>query len=131
LKNDVNVASKSNKQKIVAIFKVIDENSRIRRGSRSESGSVIQSCGSGSVPKCHGFATLIPGDLIGYGKDREYGMDNCLHVQEFPGVDQIKLEASDLCAVKLDPDLGVEYETVEDVSLEDAANVYFRQPLRM
>ena len=52
--------------------------------------------------------------------------------QEFGGeVDQIKLESSDLCAVKLDPDLGVEYETVEDVSLEDAANVYFRQAVRI
>lgn len=48
---------------------------------------------------------------------------DCL--EEFPVVDPIKLETSDLCSVKLDPDLGVEYETVEDVSLEDAANVYF------
>jgi hypothetical protein len=52
-------------------------------------------------------------------------------IQGFPGVDQIKLEASDLCTVKLDPDLGVEYETVEDVSLEDAANVYFRNAMRI
>lgn len=44
-------------------------------------------------------------------------------------MDPIKLEPGDLCSVKLDPDLGVEYETVEDVSLEDAANVYFRQAL--
>lgn len=48
---------------------------------------------------------------------------DCL--EEFTEVDQIKLEAGDLCSVKLDPDLGVEYETVEDVCLEDAANVYF------
>lgn len=49
---------------------------------------------------------------------------DCL--EGFPVVDPIKLEANDLCSsVKLDPDLGVEYETVEDVSLDDAANVYF------
>ncbi len=76
---------------------------------------------------CDFFA--FRGTILGTGTVRI--MYNCLNVQEFPGVDQIKLEASDLCAVKLDPDLGVEYETVEDVSLEDAANVYFRQPLRM
>ncbi len=53
LKNDVNGASKSNRQKhfektnfLVAILKVTDENSRIR--SRS------QRYGSGSVPKYHG-----------------------------------------------------------------------------
>jgi hypothetical protein len=54
LKNDVNVASKSNKQKnvkkiiLVGILKVADEKTR----------SVSQRGGSGSVPKCHGSATL-------------------------------------------------------------------------
>ena len=35
--------------------------------------------------------------------------------QVFPDVEHIKLESNDLGAVKLDPDLGVHYETVEDV----------------
>lgn len=41
----------------------------------------------------------------------------------FPDVEHIKLEAGDL-NVKLDPDLGVHYETVEDVSLGETTRVY-------
>jgi hypothetical protein len=66
LKNDVTVASTSNTQKknfLVAIMKVTDEIAGSGSGSgvglESESGSVSQRSGSGSVPKCHGSATLL------------------------------------------------------------------------
>jgi hypothetical protein len=47
LKNDVNVPSKSNKQKNLDALKVTGVNRRIRSAS-------------GSVPKFHGSATLVP-----------------------------------------------------------------------
>ncbi len=63
LKNDVNVPSKSNNQKIfflllfVGVLKVNDENSRIRiRIHYSEAW--IRGSGSGSTQKCHGPGTL-------------------------------------------------------------------------
>ncbi len=59
LKNDVNIASKSNKQKnlFLAILKVTDEN-RIRiRIHQSEVR--IRGSGCESAPKCHGSATLV------------------------------------------------------------------------
>jgi hypothetical protein len=56
LKNDLNTALKSNKQKniekfifLVAILKVTDENSKIRIQS-----SEVRIRGSGSIPKCQG-----------------------------------------------------------------------------
>ncbi len=65
LKNDVNVASKSTKQKTFIFschtkvhwrkYQDPDPNPLI---NGSESGSVSQRCGSGSVPKCHGSASL-------------------------------------------------------------------------
>ncbi len=64
LKKDVNVASKSNKQKnfkykfLVAIFKVTDENSRMGIRIRTHE-SEVWIPGSGSVPKCHRSATLV------------------------------------------------------------------------
>ncbi len=62
LKNDVNIPSKSNKQKIFVkklVFcwnlKVNDENSRIRIRIRINlSEAWIRGSGSGSTPKCHG-----------------------------------------------------------------------------
>jgi hypothetical protein len=61
LKINVNVASKSNKQKnrlgkksFVAILKVTD------KITGSGSGSVSQRRGSGSGPKCHGSAKKAP-----------------------------------------------------------------------
>ena len=47
-----------------------------------------------------------------------------MFVQVFQDVENIKLEAGDLGDVKMDPDLGVHYETVEDVSLGDTTRVY-------
>jgi hypothetical protein len=61
LKNDVNIPSKSNKQKIfVDVLKVTYENSRIRiriliRIHKSE----VWIPGSGSIQKFHGSTTLI------------------------------------------------------------------------
>jgi hypothetical protein len=57
VKNDVNIASKSNKQRkliLVAIFKVTYENNRIRIRK-----SEVQISGSGSAPKCQGSATPL------------------------------------------------------------------------
>ncbi len=73
LKNDVNVPSKSNKQKdffltsfFVGILKVNDENIRIQIRIRIririyQSGAWIRGSrsGSGSTPKCHGPGTLL------------------------------------------------------------------------
>jgi hypothetical protein len=65
LKNNVNLASKSNKQKnnyfLVAILKVTDENSRNRSRIRIRESEVrIRRFGAGygSVPKSHGSTTL-------------------------------------------------------------------------
>ncbi len=57
LKNDVNVPSKSNKQKkfSVGILKVTNEKSRIRIHQSEVRGS-----GFGSVPKCHRSETYVP-----------------------------------------------------------------------
>jgi hypothetical protein len=71
LKNDVNVPLKSNMQKhyfsnlfFGSILKVSDENSRIRIRIRIRIGIWIHLSepwirGSGSIPKCHGSATLV------------------------------------------------------------------------
>ncbi len=60
--SDVNVFSKSNKQKnfffklvFVGLLKVNDE----KKGPGSVSGSEAWIRGSGSTPKCHGFAALF------------------------------------------------------------------------
>jgi hypothetical protein len=65
LKNDVNVPTKSNKQKnflkklfFVGILKENDENSRIRIRTHC-SETWIRGSRSGSTPKCHGSATLL------------------------------------------------------------------------
>jgi hypothetical protein len=59
LKNDANAPSKSKSKKLrinlfVDIFKADEEKNRIRIRN-----SLVQIPGSGSVPKCHGFTTLI------------------------------------------------------------------------
>jgi hypothetical protein len=66
LKNDVNVHSKSNKQKtflkqfFVCILRINDENSRIRIRVRMQlSEAWIRGSGSASTPKCHGSGTLV------------------------------------------------------------------------
>jgi hypothetical protein len=61
LKNDVNVAPKSNKQKNgrKKILKIIDENSRIR--IRLSEGQIPR---SGSIPKCHRSGTLPAGHML-------------------------------------------------------------------
>jgi hypothetical protein len=56
-KNDVNVPSKSNKQKNF-FLDIKDENSRIWSWIRSH-WSEARIRGSGYVPKCHGSPTLI------------------------------------------------------------------------
>ncbi len=59
-KNDVNVASKSNKQKNLKkkSFLLASWRSMTKECSFAGSGSISQKRGSGSVPKCHGSATL-------------------------------------------------------------------------
>jgi hypothetical protein len=57
LENDVNVASKSNKQKPVENFFICYLEGQMKIAG-SGAGSESQLCGSGSVPKCHGSATL-------------------------------------------------------------------------
>ncbi len=66
LQNDVILASKINKQKyffkliFVAVLKGTEENCRIRSRIRIRVRySEVRIRGSGSVPKCHGTATLI------------------------------------------------------------------------
>jgi hypothetical protein len=64
LENDVNVASKSNKQKNVeknaVILKVTNENTTFRVPESDPD----QKYGSGSVAKCHGSTTLVGGCLL-------------------------------------------------------------------
>jgi hypothetical protein len=68
LKNDVNVASKSNKQKILlkknnnfllSSWRSLTKIPGSRSGFGSESGSDSQRCESGSAPKCHGSPTWL------------------------------------------------------------------------
>jgi hypothetical protein len=73
VKNDVNVPSKSKKQKnsarkfvFVDVLKVTDENSKIRIHY-----SEIWIHGSGSAPKFHGSATLLERFLFSWKTDKE------------------------------------------------------------
>jgi hypothetical protein len=69
LKNDVTVPAKSKMQKnkkikisfFVGILKVSDENRRIRIRIHLSEAWIP---GSGSTPKCHGSATLVPGNVL-------------------------------------------------------------------
>jgi len=65
-----------------------------------------------------GVETVEDLDAVGYLESESDVL------QVFPDVEHIKLESNDLGTVKLDPDLGVHYETVEDVSLGDTTRVF-------
>jgi hypothetical protein len=76
-KDDVNVPSKSNKQRnlylfFVGILSATDEKSRIciRRRIRIRE-SVVRIRGPGFVPKCHGSITLISDPQKGVIKTRQ------------------------------------------------------------